>query len=1434
MAGGNSFANHTPPLAFTPDAESSPSNAPSQHEFVQIAPSTTSLTSLASLASSTTTHGPSLINSPSVLSQNGFSQSGIGQPLPQIPGATVYTPTAIPGIELNPRSCVTCRRRKVRCDKHMPCSNCRRALIPCIFPAPERAPRRPRRKDPSALRPHQSTEREIELLKRLRKLEGIVEELSGQVELEATKQHSSNGGSPEAINGTQGSIVGGMNGSSCADGSVNGNGIANGGHGLANGAGRGQQSPMMTNMPAVGSPGRLISDSNGKMKPGKDGERQFGRLVINDHGRSRYVSSAFWSKISDELDELRSEAQRISEPETEASETESSPPHDTDERPEADHHAFCFGFQSTTVDLRPLHPLPSQIPYIWQVYLENVDPVVKVLHTVSTSKLIRNARTNLDDISPAAEALMFAIYYAAVTSLDENEIKINFMADKEALVNKYRFALEQALAKAQFLVSADLVVLQAFVIYIVLIRRNDETRLAWTMTGLAIRISHSIGLHRDGSNFPSLSPFEVEMRRRLFWAICIIDMRSAEDLGTDLSILEHGFDTQLPLNINDSDISPESTTLPPPRKGATDVTFALIRYEILSVVRRMHVMQSGGIGSIYPVDATASLEERERMIHDIYEHIQEKYLGSSETASDPIFWVAGIIARVICTRMTLAVYQPILFPTGSNEDMSRELRDRLFTGSTELFEYTTSLTTDSRTKQWRWLFKTYMQWHAVAYILMEESRRPWSASVERSWQAISAIMAGPKSQEIEKMTANASIWLPFKMLYNKARKHREAEIQRLRADRSEVIRLDREDHVRLGPTIFSAAEGGIDGFHWREQWLELMGAPELAAESPAPPSTGEGSVADSVDAAKTEKKLAKALPEGNLYGTYANSDIPRQDTALSHFVANASFGGGMGNGTGGSNGSNVPTTSSSQQSTSTALVDGMGSVGKGKPTNDTRDDGMDEQRTWRPLPARHAQVPQLVVSATFGVASYAVHVSDLVHVWTEELSRRDICMRGFREDTPIDPSYDAEQMAVFLDKLRAALEPEHTEHGMTSLSLSLASADGSDGANLILHLSVELPGGLRPLCWPMCLARRQSASAVADELVRPLLHDRLVRAREATALSAALREKDVVIGRLADKLEALGAGLGSVFPALAGRHPQQQQQLMRAAMEERVPGLAPFSLDSLRRQLQKQEETTADRSLVEEALGDGDSLTCEIGEPSEPRLDGWWKTLGSGLGVSLQPTVRKETVLAEKPPPAEDAAAVADDDYVQRETPKKNRGAAAEPPSSPTPRAVSPSPPLPPRPTGKAGKLGRLGAIGKKRASTPPAPPPAEPEAAAAVPSPPLADSAKGVGEADGSDTASEAGDTAEPPAKKQAEEQQQQAALSATDVSVRPKSAGGRSLGRIGKGKKPAAVEAVAEAAAVRVATEDKKAEDAAKQKERLQQVVEKQAAPVRKKRKF
>lgn len=96
------------------------------------------------------------------------------------------------------------------------------------------------------------------------------------------------------------------------------------------------------------------------------------------------------------------------------------------------------------------------------------------------------------------------------------------------LIKQYQFGTEQALAKANFLNTSELLVVQAFTLFIILVRRYDDTRFSWTLTGLLIRICQSIGIHREGTNFSNLSPFDVEMRRRLWWAIIVLDLRSAE------------------------------------------------------------------------------------------------------------------------------------------------------------------------------------------------------------------------------------------------------------------------------------------------------------------------------------------------------------------------------------------------------------------------------------------------------------------------------------------------------------------------------------------------------------------------------------------------------------------------------------------------------------------------------------------------------------------------------------------------------------------------------------------------------------------------------------------------------------------------------------------------------------------------------------------
>lgn len=70
-------------------------------------------------------------------------------------------------------------------------------------------------------------------------------------------------------------------------------------------------------------------------------------------------------------------------------------------------------------------------------------------------------------ISASTEALLSAIYFASVTSMSSEECLNIHHEERGLLVRRYRYALEQALAKAGLLTSQEIEVLQAIILLIV-------------------------------------------------------------------------------------------------------------------------------------------------------------------------------------------------------------------------------------------------------------------------------------------------------------------------------------------------------------------------------------------------------------------------------------------------------------------------------------------------------------------------------------------------------------------------------------------------------------------------------------------------------------------------------------------------------------------------------------------------------------------------------------------------------------------------------------------------------------------------------------------------------------------------------------------------------------------------------------------------------
>lgn len=283
-----------------------------------------------------------------------------------------------------------------------------------------------------------------------------------------------------------------------------------------------------------------------------------------------------------------------------------------------------------------------------------------------------------------------------------------------------------------------------------------------------------------------------------------IDLRSAQEMGTDLTISDRNFDTKLPLNINDADISPTSTGTVTAREGRTDTVVCIVRYEICALHRRLFTAMT----ELSPVDSddiAKSLEERERMLIEVYDSIEQKFLKHTAEDDDPIYWMASLVARVIMAKTGLIIYQPVLFP-GTGPELSNEIRSRLWVSTIEIVEYNYILNTDHRCRQWRWFFQTYRQWHAIAYMLLEVSSRPWTVTSERAWEA-AQILGYDHAMEGASTADHTAVWMPIKKLYIKAKRHRAAEIARLRVDPAAAQRLDVEDRLNPRPERLGSVPG---------------------------------------------------------------------------------------------------------------------------------------------------------------------------------------------------------------------------------------------------------------------------------------------------------------------------------------------------------------------------------------------------------------------------------------------------------------------------------------------------------------------------------------------------------------------------------------------------------------------------------------------------
>jgi hypothetical protein len=309
-------------------------------------------------------------------------------------------------------------------------------------------------------------------------------------------------------------------------------------------------------------------------------------------------------------------------------------------------------------NLKMLHPSPVHIFRLWQTFLDNINPLIKIFHAPSVQQKILDATTDLDEIPKNTEALMFGIYAAATMSMDEDDCQKLFNESKGVVLARFQSGARQALRTAGYLRSSDIVVLQAFTLYLVgllyslsrlswlthlklsSLQMTVDPRSLYCLTGVAIRIAQRMGLSTDGTTY-GIPPFEVEMRRRLWWQIVLIDNRVAELSGVGYSFSTYSSTTKLPSNINDSDLFPDMRDPPVERPGITEMIFVRLRCEVAQLINQSRTRP----GTLTVEDGT---------IDEFEQRLEREYLNHCDPLI-PLHFMSMMMARSALCKLRMGL-----------------------------------------------------------------------------------------------------------------------------------------------------------------------------------------------------------------------------------------------------------------------------------------------------------------------------------------------------------------------------------------------------------------------------------------------------------------------------------------------------------------------------------------------------------------------------------------------------------------------------------------------------------------------------------------------------------------------------------------------------------------------------------------------------------
>ncbi|GAB1310446.1 hypothetical protein MFIFM68171_00656 [Madurella fahalii] len=390
---------------------------------------------------------------------------------------------------------------------------------------------------------------------------------------------------------------------------------------------------------------------------------------------------------------------------------------------------FFFGLVTGLPALLQLLPTAEMGNRLIHRYFEAVHPIARCVHRPSFEAMYQSfwdcVRDNVEPRAPI-QAVVFAAWFSAAVSLDEIRAQHEYGHTKTQVVLSMRIATETALTRAKFLSTTSVDTLQAFVMYMLPLCRDEVSRAHSVLVGAAIRMAECMGLHQDGSAY-GLSPLETHVRRLIWHQLCFLDIRTCEAQGPKPTIRRDEYTTKFPLNCDEAELTPHTMVAPAMAERWTPALLSIIRFEVNAMMRTIWANRSRPEPKKLTLTSMlAKVEKFRKRMFDKYNRFLDEQV--------PIQKYTKLVMQLLMYRLHAMILHP--FHANARHPLPDKLNGLLITSGIFIIETAIQLESSALFRDWAWYLGAYQQYQIALLLATEIYYRPDNKDAQRIWPCL--------------------------------------------------------------------------------------------------------------------------------------------------------------------------------------------------------------------------------------------------------------------------------------------------------------------------------------------------------------------------------------------------------------------------------------------------------------------------------------------------------------------------------------------------------------------------------------------------------------------------------------------------------------------------------------------------------------------------